>query len=154
MTQTSLSPPFSDFNSTFQVPKMEEFLGKRDYTGAMAVLEFNRHSGQGSEEVLNIKKNPMAQSRQLAAWLFVYMIGKMRNTHEQQRVSVSVSDSMIQITILILRPGPYLAQRAEIKELCYSRWTCGWVIALSTWATTNAQCSNMKLSHMQRPHLR
>ena len=32
---------------------MEEFLGKRDYTGAMAVLEFNRHSGQGSEEVLN-----------------------------------------------------------------------------------------------------
>ena len=30
---------------------MEEFLGKRDYTGAMAVLEFNRHSGQGSEEV-------------------------------------------------------------------------------------------------------
>ena len=72
MTQTSLSPPFSDFNSTFQVPKMEEFLGKRDYTGAMAVLEFNRHSGQGSEEVLNIKKNPMAQSRQLAAWLFVY----------------------------------------------------------------------------------
>ena len=36
---------------------MEEFLGKRDYTGAMAVLEFNRHSGQGSEEVL-IKKIP------------------------------------------------------------------------------------------------
>ena len=32
---------------------MEEFLGKRDYTGAMAVLEFNRHSGQGSEEVGN-----------------------------------------------------------------------------------------------------
>ena len=37
-----------------KVPKMEEFLGKRDYTGAMAVLEFNRHSGQGSEEVLTI----------------------------------------------------------------------------------------------------
>ena len=35
---------------------MEEFLGKRDYTGAMAVLEFNRHSGQGSEEVLKQKK--------------------------------------------------------------------------------------------------
>ena len=35
---------------------MEEFLGKRDYTGAMAVLEFNRHSGQGSEEV-NSKTN-------------------------------------------------------------------------------------------------
>ena len=42
----------SDFYSILQVPKMEEFLGKRDYTGAMAVLEFNRHSGQGSEEVL------------------------------------------------------------------------------------------------------
>ena len=35
---------------------MEEFLGKRDYTGAMAVLEFNRHSGQGSEEVKNKEK--------------------------------------------------------------------------------------------------
>ena len=35
---------------------MEEFLGKRDYTGAMAVLEFNRHSGQGSEEVLKQRK--------------------------------------------------------------------------------------------------
>ena len=40
---------------------MEEFLGKRDYTGAMAVLEFNRHSGQGSEEVLNnIKESRLA----------------------------------------------------------------------------------------------
>merc|ERR1719225_1309722 len=34
-----------------QIPTIEEFLSKRDYTGAMAVLEFNRHSGQGSEEV-------------------------------------------------------------------------------------------------------
>ena len=49
--------PFLKVTSTQllpKVPKMEEFLGKRDYTGAMAVLEFNRHSGQGSEEVLTI----------------------------------------------------------------------------------------------------
>ena len=40
---------------------MEEFLGKRDYTGAMAVLEFNRHSGQGSEEVLKQRKGDTKQ---------------------------------------------------------------------------------------------
>ena len=40
---------------------MEEFLGKRDYTGAMAVLEFNRHSGQGSEEVLKQRKQDTKQ---------------------------------------------------------------------------------------------
>ena len=45
---------------------MEEFLGKRDYTGAMAVLEFNRHSGQGSEEVLKQetrKKTPNKEKK-------------------------------------------------------------------------------------------
>ena len=42
---------------------MEEFLGKRDYTGAMAVLEFNRHSGQGSEEVLIKTKKKRHQTR-------------------------------------------------------------------------------------------
>ena len=83
---------------------MEEFLGKRDYTGAMAVLEFNRHSGQGSEEVLTIKKE--------------------------------------------VSPG------TKIRALFNSRSTCGSVTALSTWATTNVRCLNMKLSHMQRPHLR
>merc|ERR1719320_1518667 len=31
--------------------EVEEFLSKRDYTGAMAVLEFNRHSGKGGEDV-------------------------------------------------------------------------------------------------------
>ena len=33
------------------VLKMEEFIEKRDYTGAMAILEFNRASGKGGEDV-------------------------------------------------------------------------------------------------------
>jgi intraflagellar transport protein 56 len=34
-----------------KVPSLEEFLERRDYTGAMALLEFNRQSGKGGEEV-------------------------------------------------------------------------------------------------------
>ena len=49
---------------------MEEFLGKRDYTGAMAVLEFNRHSGQGSEEVCYMKFAQKTDSvSQVDLWL-------------------------------------------------------------------------------------
>lgn len=34
-----------------QLPKLEQFLKDRDYTGAMTLLEFNRSSGKGSDEV-------------------------------------------------------------------------------------------------------
>jgi intraflagellar transport protein 56 len=30
---------------------LEEFLAKRDYTGAISLLDFNRNSGKGSEEL-------------------------------------------------------------------------------------------------------
>jgi intraflagellar transport protein 56 len=33
-----------------KVPALEDFLERRDYTGAMALLEFNRQSGKGGEE--------------------------------------------------------------------------------------------------------
>ncbi|KAI0222218.1 Intraflagellar transport protein 56 [Lamellibrachia satsuma] len=33
-----------------KIPKMEDFLNLRDYTGAMTLLEFDRNSGKGSEE--------------------------------------------------------------------------------------------------------
>lgn len=33
---------------TKQLPKLEEFLSQRDYTGAMSLLEFNRNSGEAS----------------------------------------------------------------------------------------------------------
>ncbi len=29
-----------------QLPKLDDFLGKRDYMGAMSLLEFQRNSGQ------------------------------------------------------------------------------------------------------------
>jgi hypothetical protein len=32
-----------------QLPKLDEFLGKRDYMGAISLLEFHRNSGQGDE---------------------------------------------------------------------------------------------------------
>ena len=34
---------------TKQLPKLEDFLSQRDYTGAMSLLEFNRNSGKGNE---------------------------------------------------------------------------------------------------------
>ena len=34
---------------TKAMPKLEEFLEKRDYTGAMTLLEFNRSSGKGGD---------------------------------------------------------------------------------------------------------
>ena len=33
------------------MPKLEEFLDRRDYTGAMTLLEFNRSSGKGGDLV-------------------------------------------------------------------------------------------------------
>ena len=33
------------------VPTLEEFLGKRDYTGMISLLDFNRNSGKGNEEL-------------------------------------------------------------------------------------------------------
>jgi intraflagellar transport protein 56 len=36
---------------TKSMPKLEEFLYKRDYTGAMTLLEFNRSSGKGGDDV-------------------------------------------------------------------------------------------------------
>ncbi len=36
---------------TKSLPKLDEFLSNRDYTGAMTLLEFNRSSGKGGEEV-------------------------------------------------------------------------------------------------------
>ena len=36
---------------TKAMPKLEEFLEKRDYTGAMTLLEFNRSSGKGGDLV-------------------------------------------------------------------------------------------------------
>ena len=65
----------------FQVPKMEEFLGKRDYTGAMAVLEFNRHSGQGSEEVCYMKfaqKTDSVSPGGFVAWLLRLPHGRLQ----------------------------------------------------------------------------
>ena len=34
-----------------QLPRLEDFLSRRDYAGAMSLLEFNRNSGRGSETV-------------------------------------------------------------------------------------------------------
>ena len=34
---------------TKAMPRLEEFLEKRDYTGAMTLLEFNRSSGKGGD---------------------------------------------------------------------------------------------------------
>ena len=36
---------------TKAMPRLEEFLEKRDYTGAMTLLEFNRSSGKGGDLV-------------------------------------------------------------------------------------------------------
>ena len=36
---------------TKAMPKLEEFLDRRDYTGAMTLLEFNRSSGKGGDLV-------------------------------------------------------------------------------------------------------
>ena len=36
---------------TKHLPKLEEYLSARDYTGAMALLEFNRNSGKASDEL-------------------------------------------------------------------------------------------------------
>ena len=36
---------------TKAMPKLEEFLERRDYTGAMTLLEFNRSSGKGGDLV-------------------------------------------------------------------------------------------------------
>ena len=34
-----------------QIPTLEEFLSTRDYTGAISLLEFNRSSNKGNEEL-------------------------------------------------------------------------------------------------------
>ena len=38
-------------HQTKAMPKLEEFLERRDYTGAMTLLEFNRSSGKGGDLV-------------------------------------------------------------------------------------------------------
>ena len=37
-------------SSKKQLPKLEDFLTKRDYMGALSLLEFQRNSGQGNQE--------------------------------------------------------------------------------------------------------
>ena len=48
-------------SKTKQLPKLEEFLSQRDYTGAMSLLEFNRNSGaygQNSKMLKELKLTP------------------------------------------------------------------------------------------------
>ena len=42
-------------SKTKQLPKLEEFLSQRDYTGAMSLLEFNRNSGASYTDGPNSK---------------------------------------------------------------------------------------------------
>ena len=68
---------------------MEEFLGKRDYTGAMAVLEFNRHSGQGSEEVRNIKE--LHGTKLTACGLTICKYDRIDEKYSRTPKSISIS---------------------------------------------------------------
>lgn len=45
------STPAKEKDKKKQMPKLEELLEIRDYTGAVTLLEFNRNSGKGGEEV-------------------------------------------------------------------------------------------------------
>uniref|UniRef100_A0A1B6CQU3 Tetratricopeptide repeat protein 26 n=2 Tax=Clastoptera arizonana TaxID=38151 RepID=A0A1B6CQU3_9HEMI len=42
-------PASEQQNSSKQVPTLEDFLQKRDYTGAITILEFDQNSGKGTE---------------------------------------------------------------------------------------------------------
>ncbi|XP_071489420.1 intraflagellar transport protein 56-like isoform X1 [Diadema antillarum] len=42
--------PAQETKKKKQMPKLKEFLDARDYTGAVTLLEFTRHSGKGSDE--------------------------------------------------------------------------------------------------------
>ena len=42
--------PAGSASSKKQLPKLEDFLTKRDYMGALSLLEFQRNSGQGNEQ--------------------------------------------------------------------------------------------------------
>ncbi|KAJ8037008.1 Intraflagellar transport protein 56 [Holothuria leucospilota] len=44
------STPAQEAKKKKQMPKLEEFLDSRDYTGAIVLSEFTRNSGKGSEE--------------------------------------------------------------------------------------------------------
>jgi len=48
---TSASASSSAHQASRKMPNLEEFLGGRDYGGAMSLLEFNRGSGRGNDEV-------------------------------------------------------------------------------------------------------
>ncbi|CAH1243644.1 TTC26 [Branchiostoma lanceolatum] len=45
------SPAKDSSKKKKKLPKLEDYLTNRDYTGAITLLEFNRSSGKGSEEV-------------------------------------------------------------------------------------------------------
>ncbi|XP_078574352.1 intraflagellar transport protein 56-like isoform X2 [Branchiostoma floridae x Branchiostoma japonicum] len=45
------SPAKESSKKKKKLPKLEDYLTNRDYTGAITLLEFNRSSGKGSEEV-------------------------------------------------------------------------------------------------------
>ncbi|XP_074648294.1 intraflagellar transport protein 56-like isoform X2 [Tubulanus polymorphus] len=49
-TQAGASTPAKEQKKKKKLPKLEDFLLTRDYTGAITLLEFNRNSGKGNEE--------------------------------------------------------------------------------------------------------
>lgn len=49
-THSGPAIPAKEAQKKKEVPKLEDFLSKRDYTGAITLLEFDRHSGKGGEE--------------------------------------------------------------------------------------------------------
>ncbi|XP_064640448.1 intraflagellar transport protein 56-like isoform X2 [Lineus longissimus] len=49
-TQTSTSTPAKENKKKKKMPKLDDFLAARDYTGAITLLEFNRNSGKGNDE--------------------------------------------------------------------------------------------------------